>query len=504
MQKGQQFEIRIEDMTEDGAGIGKYEGCPLFVKDAVPGDTVLAEVTKDKGRYAYARLVSVIAPSPDRAEPPCPIARPCGGCQLQALTYEAQLRFKRKKVADALSRIGGQDPALVEPVIGMDDPWRYRNKAEYPVRRGRDGRIVMGFYAGRTHSVIECGDCLIGQAGDAAILGAVRAWMEDFSLEPYDEETGKGLVRHILIRTSAATGDQMVCLVINAKKLPRERELAERLAGPAADTGAASQALLSRSAGPAGQTDVPHRRIASLSYCVNTEKTNVIMGREVHVIRGAGYIEDRIGSLTFRISPQSFYQVNPVQTEKLYRQALELAGLTGTETVWDLYCGTGTISLFLAQRARRVYGVEIIPAAVQNARANAAANGVTNAEFFVGKAEEVLPERYAATGERADVIVVDPPRKGCDASLLRTILEMAPGRVVYVSCDPATLARDVRVLSEGGYRLQTARPVDMFPQTVHVECVSLLQRMGNTREGTITLDVEMEDYYRLKNETEKA
>ncbi|MBQ7248267.1 MAG: 23S rRNA (uracil(1939)-C(5))-methyltransferase RlmD [Lachnospiraceae bacterium] len=447
MEKGQIVEIRIEDMTEDGAGIGKYEGYPLFVKDTVPGDFVRAQVIKDKGNYGFGRVMEIIEPSPDRVEPICPISRPCGGCQLQAMSYGAQLAFKQKRVTSALTRIGGQPADRVLPIIGMDEPVRYRNKAEYPVRMSRDGRIVMGFYAGHTHSVIECEDCIIGQQSDMKILSLIRGWMERYGIAPYDEESGRGLVRHVMIRTSHARGEQMVTLVINGKRLPHQTELAAELGF-----------------------------VSSLSYSINTEKNNVIMGREVRFISGRPYIEDEIGGIVYRISPQSFYQVNPLQTEKLYRKALEYAQLSGGETVWDLYCGIGTISLFLAQKARKVYGVEIIPAAIDNARENAAANGIANAEFFVGKAEEVLPGHFAHTGERADVIVVDPPRKGCDETLLRTIVEMAPERVVYVSCDPATLARDVKILADGGYELRAAQPVDMFAQTVHVEVVTLITR----------------------------
>jgi len=452
MDKGQIAEITIEDMTEDGAGIGKYEGYPLFVKDTVPGDRVRAVVIKDKGNYGFGKALEILEISPDRVSPLCPISGPCGGCQLQALSYEAQLRFKQNRVISSLTRIGGQSADKVLPIIGMDKPLRYRNKAEYPVRMSRDGRIVMGFYAGRTHSVIECGDCAIGQPGDARILTLIKEWMEESGIAPYDEESGRGLIRHVMIRTSHARKEQMVCLVINDKKLPHQKALAAKL-----------------------------DFVTSLSYSVNTEKNNVIMGREVRLISGIPYIEDEIGGIIYSISPQSFYQVNPVQTEKLYRTALDMAQLSGGETVWDLYCGIGTISLFLAQKARKVYGVEIIPAAVKNARENAELNGIPNAEFFVGKAEEVLPAHYAATGERADVIVVDPPRKGCDETLLGTIIDMAPERVVYVSCNPATLARDVRILCEGGYELVKVQPVDMFPQTVHVESCVLLERVSNRK-----------------------
>ena len=475
--KGQIFELLIEDMTDEGAGIGKADGYPLFVKDTVVGDRVRAQVIKDKKTYGYGRLIEIIEASPERVLQACPVAAPCGGCQLQALSYDAQLRFKEKKVRDALRRIGGIDlggsdaPEFL-PIISMENPWHYRCKAEYPVRRNSDGSIVTGFYAGRTHNIVSCGECLIGQSGDRDILDTVIGWMNEFDVEPYDEETGLGLVRHIMIRTSGSTGEKMVCLIINGKRLPFADELAARL----------------------GET------VTSFSYSVNTQRNNVIMGREVKTVSGRPYLEDAIDGIKYRISPQSFYQVNPQQTARLYDRALEFANLTGSETVWDLYCGIGTISLFLAKSAKQVYGVEIIPAAVDNARENAAINGIENAEFFVGKAEEVLPQRFAKTGERADVIVVDPPRKGCDETLLRTMAEMSPSRIVYVSCNPATLARDVKILKDLGYRPEKICPVDMFPQTVHVESIALLQRLSNTRSKEVTLDVDMKDYHRIKSE----
>lgn len=449
-EKGQIFQIEIIDMTEDGAGIGKADGFPLFVKDAVVGDTVRVEVIKDKKTYAYARILEVVSASKDRVTPACEFARPCGGCQLQALSYEAQLKFKEEKVKNNLIRIGGVSEPNVLGIIGMDVPFRYRNKAEYPVRAGKDGEIAVGFYAGRTHSIIECNECLIGQPGDAKIINAIKKWAKEFGIAPYDEASGKGFLRHVMIRSSKVSDDVMVCLVVNSKKFKFADELTELMKGVG---------------------------VTSLSYSVNLENTNVIMGREVRAIYGPLYIEDKISDARYRISPLSFYQVNPIQTEKLYATALSFAGLSGNETVWDLYCGIGTISLFLAKSARKVYGVEVISQAIDDARENARLNGISNAEFFVGKAEEVLPEHFRKTGERADVIVVDPPRKGCDIELLKCIKEMAPEKIVYVSCNPATLARDVKVLcGDSTYKVEKVQPVDMFPQTVHVECVVLLSK----------------------------
>ena len=462
IKKNDQFDIFIEDMTEEGEGVGKVDGFTLFVKGAVIGDQARVKVMKTKKTYGYARLMEVLVPSPDRVEPVCPVAGPCGGCQLQALSYERQLAFKEEKVRNQLKRIGGFENPPVLPAIGMEHPFGYRNKAQFPMGRNKEGRIITGFYAGRTHSIIETPRCYLGSPVNEEILDIIIRWMEEFRVQPYDEEGHRGLVRHVLIRTGekivadelpsqvADVRQLMVCLIINGKKLPHSEELVKRL-----------QAV-------AGMT--------SISYNINTERTNVILGKEVRHLFGNGYITDTIGDIRYRISPQSFYQVNPEQTAKLYGTALEYAGLTGDEIVWDLYCGTGTITLFLAQQAKEVRGVEIVPAAIEDANANAAANGITNARFYVGKAEEILPQVYEKERVRADVIVVDPPRKGCDQTLLDTILEMEPDRVVYVSCGPATLARDLKILCEEKYDLVKVQPVDMFAQTVGIENVALLTR----------------------------
>ncbi len=455
MKKNDQFTVSIEDMSEDGAGIGKTEGYTWFVKDAVIGDVVEAGVTKMKKNYGFARLVKILEPSPYRVEPRCPVARQCGGCQLQAMSYEEQLRFKEKKIRNNLSRLGGipADQIPMEPIMGMENPWRYRNKAQFPFGKNKKGEIITGFYAGRTHDIIEQEDCLLGVEENKEILEIIRNFMKEYKIEPYDEKNHSGLVRHALIRKAFATGELMVCLVINGRSLPAAGELAKRL-----------QAM-------PGMT--------SISCSVNQEKTNVIMGREIVNIWGPGYITDRIGEVTYRISPLSFYQVNPGQTKKLYDTALEFAGLKGGETVWDLYCGIGTISLFLAQKAGKVCGVEIVPQSIEDARENARLNHMENVEFFVGKAEEVLPEQYEKNHIRADVIVVDPPRKGCDEKCLETIVKMQPERLVYVSCDSATLGRDVKYLRENGYELKRVRGCDMFGNGVHVETVALFVRQEN-------------------------
>ncbi|MGN0167796.1 MAG: 23S rRNA (uracil(1939)-C(5))-methyltransferase RlmD [Acetatifactor sp.] len=481
-QKNDIVTVTIEDIGSEGEGIGKVDGFTLFVKDAVIGDTVEAKIVKAKKNYAYARLEKVITSSPFRVQPKCAYHRQCGGCQLQALSYEKQLQFKQEKIRGNLIRIGGFDPAFIdermEPIVGMEEPFFYRNKAQYPVGTDREGNIVTGFYAGRTHSIIPNTDCCLGAAENREILEKILNYMREYRVTAYDEATGKGLVRHVLIRKGFTSGEIMVCLVINPEKKTGSNEF---LPG--------QQALIEKLREISGMT--------SVSVSINREKTNVIMGKEIHTLWGSDTISDTIHvrdmsregypftgrNLTFHISPLSFYQVNPVQTEKLYSLALEYAGLTGQETVWDLYCGIGTISLFLAGSAKKVYGVEIVPQAIDDARENAARNGIQNAEFFVGKAEEVLPEFYE--GKRGDsdmlhpdVIVVDPPRKGCDEACLSTMLKMKPERIVYVSCDSATLARDLKILCDGGYEIQRIRGVDQFGQTVHVESTVLLQRRG--------------------------
>lgn len=457
IKKNDVFTIEITDMGTDGEGIGKVysgtsESFTLFVKDAVIGDTVQVKVMKAKKNYGYAKLEKVIKPSPFRTEPVCAFSRQCGGCQLQNLSYEKQLEFKQNKVRNNLVRIGGFAPeridSIMEPIIGMEDPWHYRNKAQFPFGKDRDGRTVTGFYAGRTHSIIANTDCALGVPENQEILEIILSHMEKHSIQPYDEATGKGLVRHVLIRKGFVSGQLMVCLILNGNGIPAEDELADRL------------------------WQIPG--MTSLTVNTNRERTNVIMGRKLRTLRGSDRIEDSIGDIVFSISPLSFYQVNPVQTRRLYGQALEYAGLTGSETVWDLYCGIGTISLFLAQKAGQVYGVEIVPEAIDDAKENARRNGFTNARFYVGKAEEVLPEKYEKEGIYADVIVVDPPRKGCDEKCLETMVKMAPKRIVYVSCDSATLARDLKYLGENGYELEKVRACDMFPGTVHTEvCVKL-------------------------------
>ena len=440
--------LEIVDCGTDGEGIGKADGFTVFVKDAVIGDTVTAKIMKAKKNYGYGRLMEILNASPYRVEPVCPSARQCGGCQLQAVSYEEQKVFKEKKLRGHLERIGGFTNLPMEPLIGMDEPYYYRNKAQFPVGRNKEGKIVTGFYAGRTHAIIENRDCALGIPENKDVLDRVIAHMEKYNIAPYDEVTGKGLVRHIFVRYGFFTGELMVCLIINGQDLPHQRELVEKLC------------------------EIPG--MTSISLNMNKKRSNVILGDKVKTIWGKEYITDKIGDISYEISPLSFFQVNPQQTWKLYSKALEYADLHGEETVWDLYCGIGTISLFLAQKAKFVRGVEIVPAAIEDAKRNAQINHIENVEFFVGKAEEVLPREYEKNGVYADVIVVDPPRKGCDEMLLKTILKMQPKRVVYVSCDSATLARDLRFLCDNGYELKKVCGVDQFPQTVHVESIVLL------------------------------
>ena len=489
MEKNQEFIVTIEDMNEDGAGVGKVDGYIWFVKDAVIGDVVRAKAMKMKKSYGFARLMEVLEPSGSRVIPSCPVARQCGGCQLQAMSYEEQLKFKERKVMNNLIRIGkfAENEIHMLPIMGMEEPWRYRNKAQFPFGKDKGGNVIAGFYAGRTHAIVEAGDCLLGVEENREILDIVKLFMKEMKIEPYDESSHKGLVRHVLIRKGFKTGEIMVCLVINGKKLPGKERLVEMLCGGDGKDekgqginreGINGKEIYGKETNGNETDGHGIRGMTSISYSVNQEKTNVIMGKEIVNLYGPGFITDYIGNLKYQISPLSFYQVNPVQTERLYGTALEYAGLTGNETVWDLYCGIGTISLFLAQKAKKVYGVEIVPQAIEDARRNAEINGIKNAEFFVGKAEEVLPEQFEKNHVHADVIVVDPPRKGCDTVCLDTILKMRPERVVYVSCDSATLARDLRYLADGGYMVERGRCCDMFPGTVHVETVIMIRNCG--------------------------
>ena len=476
MNKNDIVTVEITDIGVSGEGIGHVDGYTLFIKDAVIGDVVEAKVMKAKKNYGYARLMKVITPSEYRVEPKCAFARRCGGCQIQEMSYDRQLVFKDQKIRGNLERIGGftkdRIDTVMQPVVGMEHPFGYRNKAQFPFGTDKEGNPITGFYAGRTHDIIANTDCALGVEQNKEILEIILQYMRENKIKSYDEKTGKGLIRHALIRYGFKTKEIMVCLVVNGKKLPKAERLIEKL--------------------------IQIEGMTSITISPNTRRDNIIMGDSYEILWGQGYITDYIGNVKYQISPLSFYQVNPVQTEKLYGLALEYADLKGDETVWDLYCGIGTISLFLAQKAKQVYGVEIVPQAIDDAKENAKINAIDNAEFFVGKAEEVLPEYYAEyerehNGEtaRADVIVVDPPRKGCDETLLETIVKMQPEKVVYVSCDSATLARDLKYLCANGYEIRMCRGVDQFPQSVHVETVVLLAR--KTPDDTIEVDLDLDE-----------
>lgn len=477
--KNDMVTVVIEDISSEGEGIGKINGYPFFVKDAIIGDKARIRITRVKKNYSFARLEEVLIPSPYRVEPVCNYHKQCGGCQIQAMSYERQLIFKQDKIRNNLVRIGGFSGEFVdnvmEPIVGMENPFRYRNKAQYPVGKDKEGNPVAGFYAGRTHCIIANTNCYLGVEENREILEIVLGYMKQYHVSAYDESSGKGFLRHVLIRKGFTSGELMVCLVVNIKRTDKKAKSGRKEYLPF------QEKLVEALVKVPGMT--------SISVSINTENTNVIMGKEIDTIWGKERITDTIHvrdtehsfaltkeGITFAISPLSFYQVNPLQTEKLYSLALDYAGLTGKETVWDLYCGIGTISLFLAGKAKQVYGVEVIPQAIDDARENAINNGITNAHFFVGKAEEVLPEKYEKEGIYADVIVVDPPRKGCDRACLETMLKMQPEKIVYVSCDSVTLARDLKVLCEGGYEIKRIRGVDQFGMTVHVETVCLLTR----------------------------
>ncbi len=481
LNKNSEYEITIEDIGNDGEGIGHIDGMAVFVKDAMPGDVARIKIIKDKKKYAYGRLMEIIKPSKDRVVPICSHARSCGGCSIMHVSYERQLAWKQDKVANCLKRIGGIEnvESIMEPIIGMENDEkesfpavRYRNKAQFPVGRDKNGSVIIGFYAGRTHSIIDTDVCYLQHPVNDEIIRLIRHFLEEYNVTTYDEEKHAGLVRHILTRIGRTTGEVMVCVIINGEELVGTKEY---------DAG-------NGSAGNIKYINVEHELVevlkdipgmTSIVVNVNKEKTNRILGDKCRTIWGNDTITDYIGDVKYQINPLSFFQVNPIQTEKLYGKALEYASLTGDETVWDLYCGIGTISLFLAKRAKKVMGVEIIPEAIEDARNNAQINGITNAEFFVGKAEEVLPREYKSNGVYADVIVVDPPRKGCDIVALDTMLEMSPKRIVYVSCDPATLARDIKILVAGGYKLEKVCAVDQFSHSGHVESVVLITRKDN-------------------------
>ncbi|PHV72388.1 23S rRNA (uracil(1939)-C(5))-methyltransferase RlmD [Sporanaerobium hydrogeniformans] len=447
VKKNDRVQLRIQDMGSEGEGIGKVQDFTLFVPHTVAGDEVEVLVLKTKKSYGYGKLLRILTPSPLRSEPLCQVAHQCGGCQLQHLQYKEQLKWKTQKVKEVLRRIGGLADCQVEDTLGMEKPFHYRNKVQYPIRREGE-TLKIGFFAKGSHRVVASEVCHIQDKRAQHIVEKVRDYLEEEQVPIYNEETHQGLVRHLLIKTAYHTPDIMVCLVINGENLKQAEKLVGKL------------------------RTIPG--VASILLNHHKEKSNVILGAHTTVLYGTDTIIDKIGDLQFKISPLSFFQVNPMQTEVLYQKVLEFADLTGEETIWDAYCGIGTISLFLAKKAKHVYGVEIVPEAIEMAKENARLNGLTNVTFFTGKAEEIIPNAYKQ-GIVADTIVVDPPRKGCDSHLLATLIDMSPNKIVYVSCDPATLARDLKYLTNQGYQVDKVQPVDMFPQTVHCEVVTLLQ-----------------------------
>lgn len=445
IQKNDELELAFEDITHDGAGVGKVNGFPIFVPNVLPGERAKVKIIKVKKGYGFGRLQDLLEVSPNRIEPSCPIYKECGGCQLQHMTYESQLHVKQKQVQEVLSRIGHLKDVTVHPVLGMTNPWRYRNKAQVPIGE-EEGGLVAGFYQKRSHRIVDMKSCLIQVENNDHIVQGVKEIAQKYGVRAYDEQKHRGTLRHVMVRYGLNTGQAMVVLITKNDQLPNKKNIIDEV----------------HKAFP---------EVKSIVQNVNPKRTNVIFGDSTKVLWGDEYIYDTIGDIKFAISARSFYQVNPEQTKVLYDKALEYANLNGDEIVMDAYCGIGTISLFLAQKAKQVYGVEIVPEAIEDAERNAELNSISNVEFGVGEAEKVIPNWYKQ-GIKADIIVVDPPRKGCDEALLQTIIDMKPKKVVYVSCNPGTLARDLRVLEDGGYKTLEVQPVDMFPHTTHVECVA--------------------------------
>ena len=448
LSKDKMYVVDIVDIGQGGVGIGKFEGFTVFVDGGLVKDKIKVKITKSKKNYAVGDIVEIIEPSPYRVERKCSKElKDCGGCQIQELDYQEQLNIKTNEVKQVISRIGKLEDVVVHPALGMEEPFRYRNKAQFPIQKV-DGSPVIGFYKKKSHDIIPTDQCIIQHDVNDKIIKIIKTYIRAYKVSVYDEKTHTGVLRHLVTKVGFASKEVMVVLVANGRKLPYLNELASVL-----------------------KENIPGFK--TLVVNVNREKTNVILGNENRVIYGDGKINDNIGDLVFEISPLSFFQVNPVQTEVLYNKALEYAALGENDTVFDIYCGIGTISLFLAQRAKKVYGIEIVEEAIKDAKRNAEINNLDNVEFYVGQAEDVVPKMYKQ-GKRANVVVVDPPRKGCDEKVLDTIVSMQPDRVVYVSCNPSTLARDLAYLNEKGYKSLEVQPVDMFPHSVHIENVALI------------------------------
>ncbi|WP_198433938.1 23S rRNA (uracil(1939)-C(5))-methyltransferase RlmD [Virgibacillus salexigens] len=450
VKKNQTITLTFEDLTHEGNGVGKVNGYPLFVPHGLPGEEAVVKVVKVNKNFGFGKLLEVNQASDDRVEPPCDVYYKCGGCQLQHMSYDMQLEMKRNQVKNVMRKIAHMEEVPVHSTLGMNDPWRYRNKIQIPVGK-KNGELITGFYQKRSHHIIDDMDtCVIQDDSNDRLVEAVRRIADRLDIEAYDEQHNRGVLRHIMVRTGRETNDAMIVIVTRTQKIPYQDKLINELT-----------------------ETYPH--VKSIIHNVNNERTNVIMGKKTKVIWGDEYIYDTIGEVRFAISAKSFYQVNPPQTKVLYDKALEYANIGANDIVVDAYCGIGTISLFLAQQAKKVYGIEVVPEAISDAKKNAKLNGITNAEFVVGEAEKVMPW-WKAQGLRPDVIVVDPPRKGCEVDFLNAMIEMEPKRIVYVSCNPSTLARDLKILDEGGYETKEVQPVDMFSQTNHVECVAWLER----------------------------
>lgn len=450
VQKNQTITLQFEDLTHEGSGVGKIDGYPIFVPYGLPGETAEVRVVKANKKFGFGKLLEVENPSSERVTPPCTVYYKCGGCQLQHMSYDLQLEMKQNQVKNVMRKVAHLDDVPVHKVLGMDDPWRYRNKIQIPVGE-KDGELITGFYQSRSHRIIDDMDtCIIQNEVGDRMVEAVREIANDLGIKAYNELSHSGVLRHIIVRTAYETDDTMIILVTKTAKVSQLDNLVQKLVET-------------------------YPEIKSIIHNINHEKTNVILGKQTTTIFGEDYIYDRIGDLKFGISAKSFYQVNPVQTKVLYETALKYANVGPEDTVIDAYCGIGTISLFLAQKAKKVYGVEIVPEAVSDAKENARINNMDNTEFVVGEAEKIMPW-WTAQGLRPDVIVVDPPRKGCEESLLEAMIAMEPKRIVYVSCNPSTLARDLRILEDGGYNTQEVQPVDMFPMTNHVESVAWLTK----------------------------
>ncbi len=450
VKKNNNYNITIQDVGDEGEGIGKIEGFTVFVEGGVVGDELEIRIVKEKKSYAYGKIINIIKPSEYRVTPKCEKANVCGGCNLQHYTYEAQLEYKTKKVKDAIERIGNQKDVQVNDIIGMENPYHYRNKAQYPVAKGKDDEVMMGFFKPRTHHVINIENCFIQDEIHQQVIEKIRTYIKENDVLPYNEINHTGLIRHVLVRNGFTTKEIMVCIIINGKKIPNQSGLISLL------------------------TEIENVTSISLNY--NKSRTNVILGNKTEVIWGNPYITDYIGEIKFKISPQSFFQVNPRQTVKLYNKVMEYADLTGEETVIDTYCGIGSISLFLAKKAKKVYGIEVVEEAVEDAIENAALNHIENAEFVLGRAEEKIKDLIIEKNITPDVVVIDPPRRGCDKEFIDMLNEVLPNKIIYVSCNPATLARDLSLLCEENYKVKAVQPVDMFAQVNHVETIVLLQR----------------------------